>query len=145
MSRTYSREFVWMGVSAALSAACLLACDDPAQRQARAEAKARAAELAAAEREAEMQQAELAKKAEREKRALAEQEAATRLEQARGALGACCTALARRGFEQRSMPDMTAKQMCLEAETKGDALAAVRPALLSALGDRGLPQSCLGD
>jgi hypothetical protein len=145
MHRTHLTKAIWLAVLTSVVAASSLGCDDPAERQARAEAKARARAEAQAAEAAEARQAELTAKAERDKQALARQEEAAHAEKARGALGACCTALARRGFEQRSMKDMEAKRFCLEAEAKGDSLAAVRTSLQTPVGERGLPPACQAD
>lgn len=120
-----------------LTALLLAGCDDPAARQ--AEAQARASRMAAAE---------AARKAAEEKasaeRALAERKTEAQqkdevAKKARNALGDCCLALAKRGFEERDMKDMAAKQVCLERQTQGDTLEAARPLLAQALGERGLP------
>jgi|GEM_PF-2512223 len=143
MQRFHLTKSAWLAALSAAVLASSLGCDDPAERQARAEAKARAHAQEQAAKAAQAQQAELLAKAEQEKQAQARQEETLRAEKARGALGACCRALARRGFGERSMQDMEAKRLCLEAEAKAEPLASVRQALLTSLGERALPPSCL--
>lgn len=130
-------EAVW------LCALLFAGCDDKAARQAE-EAQARARATRAAEVEAERRAAEEKANAER-----AENERSAALHQkeelakkAQGALSACCQALARRGFEERDMKDMAAKQVCLERQAQGDALSVVRPLVSQALGERELPPAC---
>lgn len=145
MRKIHLTKALWLAALTAVTLAGSLGCDDPAERQARAEAKARARAQEQAAKEAEAQQAELLAKVEREKQAQARQEQTMREEKALGALGACCSALARRGFEERNMKDMEAKRLCLEAEAKAEPLGSVRPALLTSVGERGLPSSCLAN
>lgn len=128
--------------SIVLLASLCLACNDPAKRQAKAE-RARVEKAREAERLAH-EAAEAAAAARRlaDEKAASERAAAD-AKQAENALGACCQALGRRGFEERSMPDMAAKQACLELEQKQASLVEARSALTAALGERKLPPACL--
>lgn len=129
---------------ACLCALLCVGCKDPAERQAKAEARARAARAAeemAAQKEASRRGEEA--RAEEARKAEATQQAAM-AEKARNSLSTCCQALARRGFEERSMPDMAAKSVCLELAAKDDSLASARPRLTAALEGRQLPSACAG-
>jgi hypothetical protein len=124
----------------------LVACSrgpSPEEIEAREQAKlaARAAEeqaRAAAERaESERLAAETARaeqaRADQEKRATAARERVT----------ACCEALARRSFEDRSVADREARRLCIEARDVGRALPEASRAAQDALEDRPLPAACL--
>jgi len=105
-------------------------------------ARAKAAEAARvqAERKAEAGRAEA--QAEALAAAQASEQKAALAKQSEGALGACCDAIARRGFEERSMSDMAAKRVCGELVAKGDSLEAARPLITGALEGRPLPGAC---
>lgn len=146
-----SRSLNWTNVRRALTSAWLvsacLSCSDPAQKQAEAEARARAEQAREAERlKAEvLEAAAKARRQAEEQVARAQEEALARLkeqEATQSALSRCCDALARRGFEERSIPDMAAKRACLTAAEQNTPLAQARPELTAALGDRALPAAC---
>lgn len=128
--------------SIVLLASLCVACNDPAKRQAKAE-RARIEKAREAERLAhEATEAATAARRLADEKAAREREAA-QAKQAENALGACCQALGRRGFEERSMPDMAAKRACLDLEQKQVSLGEARSALTSALGERKLPPACM--
>jgi len=132
-------------VLAGLCGVLLLACENPAERQAQAEARARAARAAeeAATRE-EAERKATAARLEAEKKAASEQVAASE-RKAKTAVADCCQAIARRGFEERNMADMAAKKLCLELEAKGETLANVQGALALALEARAVPPACAAE
>jgi hypothetical protein len=146
MASSRTKKADWKGplraASILLLASLCVACNDPAKRQAQAEARARAEQAREAERLAqEATEAAAARRLADEK--AARERAAAQAKHADNALGACCQALGRRGFEERSMPDMAAKQACLDLEQKQGSLAEAQSALTSALGERELPPACM--
>lgn len=151
MAQVHSRRLSLLRSRRVLATAWLvascLACSDPAQKQAEAEARARAEQAREAERlKAEvLEVAAAARRQAEEQVARAQAEAMARLkeqEATQSALSSCCDALARRGFEERSMPDMAAKRACLALAEKKTPLAEARSELTAALGERALPSAC---
>lgn len=143
-------RFFACGLVVCVGLAC--GCDDSKEREAAAEREAarkgalrdgierEVAERAAAEAARKQEEAEKAEARQRTEEAAAQTSSA---EEARSsALDACCLALAKRGFTERSVSDMTAKARCLEAGEQKKTLSDVQAELGAALGERPLPAAC---
>lgn len=75
-------------------------------------------------------------------KATPEQEALAAKKVEADAFAQCCTSLAKRGFEDRSMEYMAASRSCEAAVRDGKQLADVSSDLLKELKDKALPGSC---
>lgn len=101
-----------------------------AQQQKHLRDQARAAQEAAA--------TQAKKSAERAR----ERQAALELKSASDKMFVCCEALAKRGFEERSMPHMKAFDLCEAAHKQGQEFSAVAADARAALGEAPLPPEC---
>lgn len=72
----------------------------------------------------------------------AEEEAALSKKQALDKMFACCEALGKEGFEQRSMTYMKGSDLCEAAQKEGKTMAEARDAIKEALGSQALPPEC---
>lgn len=122
---------------------CLCACQDfgserrsadPASR----DSAAQQAEQEARELDATRREAEEKAKQERERAAQAALEEKKKEE----ALRSCCQALAKTGFEERSMELMAATDVCEAAQKEQKTLEGIRDELMAPLGKRSLPAAC---
>lgn len=111
----------------------------PSNQEQRAQLQKEEAALAEQTARAKAEEQERATELERKK---AEEEAALSKKQALDKMFACCEALGKEGFEQRSMSYMKGSDLCEAAQKEGKTLAEVHDAIKEALGSQVLPLEC---
>lgn len=114
----------------------------PSNREQRAQLQKEEAALAEQAAQTERAKAEEQERANELERKKAEEEAALSKKQAFDKMFACCEALGKEGFEQRSMIYMKGSDLCEAAQKEGKTLAEVRDAIKEALGSQALPLEC---
>jgi hypothetical protein len=110
------------------------------------EAKARAAEAERHQKnmrdQAQAAQAAAQAHAKRSAEQARAKKAAQEVQGAKDKMLACCEAIAKKGFEERSMPYMKAFETCEAAHKQGQAFAAVAEGVQRALEGGTLPPQC---
>lgn len=136
-------RFALLVLAVLTSLFCLCACQNFGSKrrsteQASHEAAAEQAEREARVRDATRREAEEQAQQERERAAQAALEEKKKEE----ALRSCCQALAKTGFEERSMELMAATDVCEAAQKEQKSLEGIREELMAPLGKRSLPAAC---
>ncbi|HXS17499.1 MAG TPA: hypothetical protein VN764_09925 [Polyangiaceae bacterium] len=132
----------WLLVGGALGLCLPVACKDPPPQDEQAKAVTDPAQLEKLKKQAQAAQAAAATQAKRSAENARQRREAAELKSAQDKMLVCCEAIAKRGFEGRSMDYMNAFELCDGAHKKGQDFSSVAEAVRATLHGATLPEEC---
>lgn len=126
----------------ALCLAMCVACKDPPSNGEQTKSVTDPAQLEKLKKQAQAAQAAAAKQAKLSAEKAQQRKQAAELKSAQDKMFACCEAIAKSGFEGRSMDYMNAFELCDAAHKKGQDFSSVAEAVRGALHGAALPTEC---